>query len=174
MIVIGIDIGMSGAIARVDSRTGECDIRDLPTMLAEENNAKARMRLSGYGIAKIILEWSEPGAARPPVFFENVQARHMGRTEGGPEHGNSIQSQGTLMRSRGIVESAIECMRGEIKPVHPQTWKRKFDLLKKPKYESRLLAIKLYPAAEHLLKRKKDIDRAEALLLAHFGMKELA
>ena len=61
MIVIGIDIGMSGAIARVDSRTGDCDIRDLPTMLAEENNAKDRMRLSGYGIAKIILEWSEPG-----------------------------------------------------------------------------------------------------------------
>lgn len=172
MIILGIDIGMTGAIARVDSVTGQCDILDLPTMLAEENNSMKRMRLSGYGLAQIVLDWSEPGA-RAHVFFENVQARPNGHRESGAVHGNSMQSQGGLMRSRGIVESALECMRCVIHPVHPQTWKNFYHLGGAAKDASRGMAVRLYPAAASLLARKKDINRAEALLIAHYGLLQI-
>lgn len=55
------------------------------------------------------------------------------------------------------------------KPVYPQVWKRHFNLLKKDKDHSRLLAIELFPELENKLSRKKDHNRAEALLIARYG-----
>lgn len=51
--------------------------------------------------------------------------------------------------------------------VSPRKWKKALGLTS-DKEESRKLAIKLYPGMEEQLSRKKDHNRAEALLLAHY------
>jgi crossover junction endodeoxyribonuclease RuvC len=48
----------------------------------------------------------------------------------------------------------------------PQKWKAYHGLLGKEKETSRQLALKKYPQLADILKRKKDTDRAEAILMA--------
>jgi len=56
----------------------------------------------------------------------------------------------------------------EVVEVTPQRWKAGTGLIKKPKEEALVRAKELYPDAENQLKRKKDCDRADAILIGHF------
>lgn len=55
--------------------------------------------------------------------------------------------------------------------VKPAVWKKALGLNKKDKDASIKKAIELFPEMESKLARKKDHDRAEALLLAYYGKK---
>ncbi|WP_062196485.1 hypothetical protein [Caldimonas taiwanensis] len=169
MIVLAVDIGLSGALAAVDHRH-TCVVHDLVTVAAEEASTKPRRRLCGRSLAQQIRQIVPPGEAATLVI-EDVQARPMGN---GGRHGNAIQTQGSLMRSRGIVEGAADVLRLPLKVVQPQTWKRRFGLLGKDKRESLEVARRLFPAAQSLLARQKDHNRAECLLIALWGQMELA
>jgi hypothetical protein len=160
VITIGIDIGLTGAIAATDHR-GSASIADLPL---------AGDRLCGRGLLNLLRQLVPPGEAGL-VLIEDVRPRPMGN---GGAHGNSMHSQGSLMRSRGIVEAAVDIARIEMRVVQPQTWKRHFGLIKADKDEGRQVALRMFPAAAHLLKRKKDHNRADALLIAHYGQKDAA
>ena len=160
MIVLGIDIGLTGALAAVDSR-GTAAVRDLPTV----PDGKGR-RLDGRGLLLAIREFVPIGEAAL-IVFEDVRARPFGN---GSREGNTMHSQGSLMRSRGIVESVADITRLEVRVVQPQTWKRHFGLIGKPKDASADTARGLFPVLAAELKRVKDHNRAEALLLAQWGM----
>lgn len=56
--------------------------------------------------------------------------------------------------------------------IHPMTWKSEFNLIRKGKEDSILTAKHLYPSIAHLLSRKKDHGRAEALLLAEYARRK--
>jgi hypothetical protein len=171
MIVLGIDIGLTGAIVKVCS-DGTWAIGDIPTLAAEEPSKKTKRRIDGRGLADLV-RFYVPADEAALILIEDVQARPIGR-QNGSQHGNSMQSQGSLMRSRGIVEGVLDVLRLPVKVVQPQAWKRAYGLLGGHKDLARGHAVALYPDALAHLKRKKDINRADALLIARYGLEALA
>lgn len=166
MIALAIDIGLTGAIAAVDSY-GAARVVDLPTM--EDGNTR---RIDGRALIRLVRELSPPTGPGARMVIENVQARPKGN---GGAHGNTMHSQGSLMRSRGTVEAVADIAGIELVTVQPQTWKAHFGLKRKQdekpeacKERGRQLALTMYPALAADMKRKKDHNRADAVLLAHW------
>lgn len=177
MITIGIDIGLTGAVAAVDGR-GTASVRDIPTT----PDGKGR-RIDGRGLLLLIREFVPIGEAALLVF-EDVRARSIGN---GGKATNSMASQGSMMRSRGIVEGVADITRLEVKVVQPQAWKRHLGLLMKREegektaaYERRKkeasadAARQRFPLVADQLKRVKDHNRAEALLIAAYAQEVAA
>lgn len=158
MIALAIDIGLTGALAAVDSY-GTARVLDLPTL----PDGKTR-RLDGRALIDAIRGFVAPGEPAQ-LLIEDIRPRPMGN---GGAHGNTMHSQGSLMRSRGIIEAVADIARIELQSVQPATWKRHFGLLKAEKGASLERARLLYPALAGDLKRVKDHNRAEAVLLAHW------
>lgn len=163
-ISLAIDIGLTGAVAAVD-HNGRAQVRDLPTVPDGE-----RHRLDGRGLLDMVRQLV-PAGETCIVVIEDVRPRPM---VNGNARGNTIHSQGSLMRSRGIVEGVLDVLRLTPRAIQPQTWKRHYALLGKDKDESLLTARALFPLAAGDLSRKKDHNRAEALLIAHYGLGEFA
>ena len=162
MIACAIDIGITGAVAFVDSRQ-TCSVHDLPTL--PDGKDGARKRLDGRGLGELIRA-HVPAGEVCVVAFEDVRPRP------NPGRGTSIVTEGALMRSRGVVEGVLDCLRltSRVRVVQPQTWKRHFGLIGKDKKASRALAVELYPSAAHSLQRVKDHNRGESLLIAHYAL----
>lgn len=168
MIAIGIDIGLTGAVGAVDHRGLAC-VQDIPTVTDPDGK-----RIDGRALLELLRRLAPPSEPCT-VVFEDVRPRPMGNAG---RHGNTMHSQGSLMRSRGIVEAVLDIARMKHQTVQPQTWKRHFALLdsqkseKEKKAASLKVARTLYPCAVRDLARVKDHNRAEALLIAHWGLKE--
>lgn len=158
-IVLGIDIGLTGAVAAVDSR-GTCSVADLP-LLAD------RSRINGRALLDLIRSFVAPGEPAM-VVTEDVQPRPQGNAN---RHGNTMYSQGSMMQSKGIVLAATDIARVDVVLVHPQTWKKFYGLIGQDKAASMDKARQLYPDAD--LRLVKHHNRAESLLMAHFGLKRL-
>ena len=161
VIVLGIDIGVTGAIAAVDAR-GTCSVADLPT-LEIQGKRMVRRRIDARGLMELVRQFVPPGEVAL-ALIEDVHTM--------PGRANSPQSQGSLMHSRGVVETVLELARLDVRAVQPATWKRWYGLIGSEKADGIEKARALYPLAAHL-KRKKDHNRADALLLAHFGQRTM-
>lgn len=157
-VALAVDIGLTGAIAAVDAY-GKAQVQDLPTL----PDGKTR-RLDARALILAIRAWVPVGESSMMVI-EDIRPRPMGN---GNRAGNTIHSQGSLMRSRGIVEAVADIARIELQTVQPATWKRHYGLIKAEKTESLERARALYPVLADSLKRQKDHNRAEAILLAHW------
>lgn len=164
MICLGIDIGLTGAVGAVDSR-GSCQVADIPTRIDGKTN-----RIDGRALIYLLRQFVPAGESFI-VAFEDVRPRPQGN---GGAHGNSMHSQGSLMRSRGIVEAVLDIARAEGKVVQPQAWKRHFGLIGTNKDAARLKAIELFPLQAHELRLKKFHNRADAVLIAQYAMARFA
>jgi hypothetical protein len=168
MIVIGIDIGVTGALTAVDSR-GSCQIRDLPTQSVEVkakagSKAMVKRRLCPVGLMRLVREFVPAGEAGL-ALYEDVHSMP----------GDSGPSGFSLGESRGIVRAVLELARMDARAVQPQAWKRHYGIVKDAKgNEARARAALLYPAAAPLLARVKDHNRADSVLIAHYGLGVLA
>lgn len=160
MVIIGIDIGMRGALAVVDQQAAR-SVEDLPLITTETDK-----RLNGLMLYGMLLPWSVSGR----VVAEDIRPR----PSDSRGHGNTMHSQGSLMRSRGIVEAVCDVLELRIEWVQPQSWKRAYGLLGSNKEASRQTALALMPEMAHLMARKRDEGRAEALLIARYGMQRFA
>ena len=158
-VVIGIDIGVTGAISAVDSYGG-AQIADIPT-LDIPGKRMVRRRIDARGLMLLVRQFV-PAGQQALAMIEDIHTM--------PGAGNSPQSQGSLMHSLGVVQTVLEIARLEIASVSPQTWKRHFGLIGKEKADCLEIARRLYPTQEHMLKRKKDHNRGDSLLLAHWGL----
>lgn len=159
MIFIGIDPGLTGAISFVTERT--CAVEDLPTMPLPGNGLIKR-KIDGRALVALIRA-NVPAGEKAEAYLELVS------TMGGKD--NAVQTQGSLMRSLGTIETVLECM--GIKPtmLAPQKWKR-FYGLDADKKKSLEKARQLYETAP--LNLAKHHNRAEALLIAHWGLRNKA
>ena len=72
-------------------------------------------------------------------------------------------------RSVGALEATVALCNVPLEIIEPSVWKRALRLKGKDKEGSRQKALELFPHAQHLLARKKDHQRAEAMLIAYFG-----
>lgn len=161
MIILGIDIGVTGAVAAVDSR-GSCQVRDLPTVEIAGNRV-VRRKIDVRGLLQIVREFVPPGE-KAIALYEDVHAG-MGR---------GAAARSSLDLNRGRVEAVLELARLDVRAVQPQTWKRYFGLIGKEKGDAREIAARLYPDAAQQFKRAKDHNRADAVLIANYGQGKLA
>lgn len=159
MIAIGIDPGLTGALSFIDSR-GSVVVEDIPTVPLG-GNGLVKLKVDGLALARLVRNHC-PATDGVLVVCEAVRAMP----------GNAIQTQGSLMRSLGAIEAVFEVLRFPVLLVEPQTWKRHFGL-KSDKGASLTVARTLYPQCT-AIGRAKDHNRAESLLLAHYGRTVLA
>jgi hypothetical protein len=171
-IILGIDIGLTGAICRLGGGLPP-RLEDLPNLPdgaprpGRGNSEWQPMRLDGRALLHLMRELV-PADQSALVLIEDIRPRP------NPTRGTSIVTEGSLMRSRGVVESAVEIARFQLQAVVPQTWQKMYGLGGASTDELLALARSLYPDLDSQLKRKKDHNRADAVLIAHYASRRLA
>lgn len=155
MIRIGIDPGISGAIAAIDDHDNVIMLRDMPTM--PRLHGKGDM-VNGAELASIIMDASAGNESI--AYLEQVAAM--------PNQG--VTSMFHFGESVGIVLGVLQTLQCRYTRPTPQQWKKAAGITGKDKDSARTLAIQLFPAISDKLTRKKDIGRADALLIAKFGL----
>lgn len=156
MIALGIDIGITGAVAAVDHHS-TARIDDIPTSPVPGRRTVSR-EIDPLALMALIRTIVRPGEAAI-AMIEDI---HGGFGKGGA-------ARASTMDSRGVVRAVCAIARIRVVSVPPGVWKRHYGLLKTEKAASLERARALYPAQAHMLKRQKDHNRAEALLLAHYA-----
>jgi hypothetical protein len=163
--IAGIDPGFSGAAALFGPGGGASnfpkiiDIIDLRT--AGEGGGK---RLDVLYLQSWLLD-HRPDAA----YCENVQMMPSIPGADGVRRAMGAATGGKFMRCAGHIEATVVCCGVDLKLTMPSQWKRHFGLTGPNKNNSIALAVDLCPEAAHWLSRKKDHNRAEAVLLAVYG-----
>jgi hypothetical protein len=152
MKFLGCDPGIHGAFALVEVNGDAChvvDAIDIPTI-----GTKAKERVNVHAIQEWILRHGPHRA-----FIER----------GGTMPRRGIASAYKFGRSVGALEAVIALCAIPLEIVEPSVWKQVLRLKGKDKELSRQRALELFPRAQHLLARRKDHQRAEAMLLAYYG-----
>lgn len=171
-LVLGIDPGLTGACAVID-HNGLRAVFDLPTMPIPGVGPKAMVqrKLDAHALCRLLLQHCPASEGKPTVVIESVS------TMGGKN--NAVQTQGSLLRTLGALESVVECLRFPVNYAAPQTWKRFYGLIDSEltdterKRKAMECARRLYPTCAEI-GRAKDHNRAESILLAHWHMRKSA
>lgn len=172
MIVIAIDPGLTGACSVID-HNGLRGVFDLPTMQIPNVGPKAMVqnKIDGRAFCALLLKHCPVADGKPTFVIEAVG------TMGGAD--NAVQTQGSLLRSLGALETVAECLNFPVVYVNSQKWKRFFGLIDpalKPAQRKKAAlecARRLYPNCSDIA-RAKDHNRAESILIGHWMAKELA
>lgn len=148
MKILGIDPGINGGAAIWDGKM-VVDAIDLPTV-----GEKAKRRIA----VQEFRDWVRSNSPDHAIV-ERAQAM--------PDQG---ASSGYLYgRAVGALEAVVGCLDIPLTIIEPRAWKTFHGLVKTDKEASRQRAIQLCPAAAHLMARKMDHGRAEAILIAIYG-----
>ena len=159
MIIIGIDPGLDGAIAAIDTNQTFAAVFDMPTL--ELKSGKKRKRtIDCHNVVKILTDLSDGEHCR--AFLELVHSMP----------GQGVRSMFTMGQTFGALKMALTALKIPFEEVTPQRWKKEIlHGTMKDKDASRYKAQQLFPSVE--LSRKKDHNRADALLIAEFGRRLL-
>jgi len=158
IIFIGIDVGLTGAVAAIPDHTGwPVKIHDTPTLMI----ASGRKNKRDYMIpemVRILNSYYDPNCnVYAHVVIESVHAM--------PKQG--VSSTFSFGRGLGIWEGVLSALGIPYEFVTPQRWKKEMmGGMGKDKSASRLRAMQLFPQLSDQLNLKKHDGRAEALLLA--------
>ena len=166
MRIMGIDPGLSGALAVIDTETGEVFVDDMPVIevlrkrVRSKRTKKMRDKVRRAVCGKRVADWVEE--FKPDVaIVEKVGSRP----------GEGVVSVFTFGESYGKVCGAVEAMNVQLLSVTPAVWKRHTGLLGTDKKASIRAACRMFPKVRDRLSRVKDNGRAEALLIAAYGHK---
>lgn len=148
--VLGIDPGVIGAWALVTVEGRLVDAGHLPVV----GEGKQRM------ISPALLH------QRLTPYVDCFHTVVMERVQSSPQQGVSTAFK--FGRAYGCLEGFFQGSGCTIEYITPQAWKRHCGLRGGPAYKdlSRVMALNRWPGAAALLQRKKDVDRAEAALIA--------
>jgi crossover junction endodeoxyribonuclease RuvC len=155
MRVLGVDPGAGGALAMYDTDLEALVIADMPTMPVRTGKTTRRQISEGVLVATL-RNW-QPHEA----YLERVHSMP----------GQGVTSAFTFGQSYGLIRGILTGLTIPWHLVTPQEWKRYFRL-GPDKREARLIAARLLPANASSFARVKDDGRAEAALLALFGVKQ--
>lgn len=159
MIVIGCDPGLTGALAFLDHHGTLIALHDIPTMANPDASPKATIKREVDVCALHELIRSRvPACESVLCVMEHVSV--MG--------GKGSQAIVSLAATKASIMAVLRLLRLDAKRVTPQAWKR-FYGLDSDKARCLHAARTLYPEAS--LARAKDHNRAEALLIARFALR---
>ena len=155
MLVIGIDPGISGSICFFNE--GKIiDVVEMPTMIEGKKNKK---QVNGAQIFnEISAKIKELEKKDIKIVIEQVSAMP----------GQGVTSMFNFGQSYGILKGICSAMQLPMYFVRPAKWKKYFNLINSEKDASRTRAIEIFPYFSSQLSRKKDSNKADAILLASF------
>ena len=155
MLIIGIDPGISGSICFFeDGRIIE--VIEMPTMIDGKKNKRQVNGAQIYNeITKRISSRSNEDIR---VVIEQVSAMP----------GQGVTSMFNFGQSFGILKGICSAMQLSMYFVRPTKWKKHFSLINSQKDASRTRAIEIFPYFSSQLSKKKDSNKADAILIASF------
>tara|TARA_Y100000591_G_C21585308_1_gene570408 strand:- start:170 stop:664 length:495 start_codon:yes stop_codon:yes gene_type:complete len=155
MLIIGIDPGVSGSICFF--KDGKIiDVIEMPTMTDGKKNKKQVNGSQVYNeISKIINKLKDQDIR---VVIEHVSAMP----------GQGVTSMFNFGQSFGILKGLCAAMQIPMFFVRPARWKKHFNLINSQKDASRTRAIEIFPYFSSQLSKKKDTNKADAILIASF------
>ena len=155
MMIIGIDPGLSGSICFF--KDGKIlDVIEMPTMTEGKKNKK---QVNGSQIYNEILKRiDEIDNEDIRVVIEQVSAMP----------GQGVTSMFNFGQSFGILKGICSAMKLPMYFVRPAKWKKYFNLINSEKDASRTRAIEIFPYFSSQLTKKKDANKADAILIASF------
>ena len=155
MLIIGIDPGISGSICFFED--GKiADVIEMPTMIEGKKNKK---QVNGSQIYNEILKRINKFHKKDiRVIVEQVSAMP----------GQGVTSMFNFGQSFGILKGICSAMQLPIYFVRPAKWKKYFNLINSEKDASRTRAIEIFPYFSSQLSKKKDANKADAILIASF------
>ena len=155
MLIIGIDPGISGSICFLDN--GKIlDVIEMPIMTDGKKNKKQVNGSQVYNEITKRIKQFEKNEIR--VVIEHVSAMP----------GQGVTSMFNFGQSFGILKGICTAMQLPMYFVRPAKWKKYFNLLNSEKDASRTRAIEIFPYFSSQLSRKKDSNKADAILIASF------
>ena len=155
MLVIGIDPGITGSICFFED--GKIiDVIEMPNMPEGKKNKK---QVNGAQVFhEISLKIKDKKKENIKVIIEQVSAMP----------GQGVTSMFNFGQSYGILKGICSAMQLPMYYVRPAKWKKHFNLLNSEKDASRTRAIEIFPYFSTQLSRKKDSNKADAILIASF------
>jgi len=155
MLIIGIDPGISGSICFFQD--GKIiDVVEMPTMTEGKKNKK---QVNGSQIFnEISARINKLDNKDFNAVVEQVSAMP----------GQGVTSMFNFGQSFGILKGICSAMQLPIYFVRPAKWKKYFNLINSEKDASRTRAIEIFPYFSSHLSRKKDSNKADAILIASF------
>ena len=155
MLIIGIDPGISGSVCFFED--GKIlDVVEMPTMTEGKKNKKQVNGSQIYNeISKRIKDLDKKNIK---VIIEQVSAMP----------GQGVTSMFNFGQSFGILKGICSAMQLPMYFVRPAKWKKYFNLINSEKDASRTKAIEIFPYFSSNLSKKKDSNKADAILIASF------
>lgn len=154
---IGIDPGLSGAIALVDYSGIFKEVLDIPTMMKGTGKGVVKKQLNAKELQNIIA-WMIAEYGHLHAYVENVNSMP----------GQGVSSVFSLGDTCGVIRAVLACENIPVDFIAPITWKKYYKLTR-DKEEARAKAIKLYPDAAQYLTNVGHHNRAEAILMARYA-----
>ena len=155
MLIIGIDPGISGSICFFQDGKIK-DVLEMPTMIEGKKNKK---QVNGSQIFNEISDKIKKiDKKNIKVVIEHVTAMP----------GQGVTSMFNFGQSFGILKGICSAMQLPVYFVRPATWKKYFNLINSEKDASRTRAIEICPYYSSHLSRKKDSNKADAILISSF------
>ena len=155
MIIIGIDPGISGSICFFQD--GKIlDVIEMPTMTDGKKNKR---QVNGSQIYNEIFKRIKQIDTKDiKVIIEQVSAMP----------GQGVTSMFNFGQSFGILKGICSAMQLSMYFVRPAKWKKYFNLINSEKDASRTKAIEIFPYFSANLAKKKDSNKADAILIASY------
>ena len=153
MIVVGIDPGLSGAIAILENNK-VLNIFDMPVMAEGKKNKR---QLNSAQLVNIIKDSTKPDD-EIAVVVEQVNAMP----------GQGVTSMFNFGQTFGAIKGVCAALELPIFFVRPSKWKKHFELINSSKDSSRTKVIEMYPSLSNQLTKKKDVNKSDAILIARF------
>ena len=155
MLIIGIDPGISGSICFFED--GKIlDVIEMPTMTEGKKNKRQVNGAQIYNEISKRTQRTEKKDVR--VIIEQVSAMP----------GQGVTSMFNFGQSFGILKGISSAMQLPMYFVRPARWKKYFNLINSEKDASRTRAIEIFPYFSGELSKKKDSNKADAILIASF------
>ena len=153
MLIIGIDPGLRGAVAFL--KKGQIiNLFEMPIMSEGKKN---KNQLNNAQLARLIKE-NIDDFSKATVVVEKVNAMP----------GQGVTSMFNFGQSFGILKGISSAMQLPMYFVRPAKWKKYFNLINSEKDASRTRAIEIFPYFSSQLSKKKDSNKADAILIASF------
>jgi crossover junction endodeoxyribonuclease RuvC len=153
MKIIGIDPGLSGAIAVLENNK-VLNIFDMPVMSEGKKNKRQLNSALLVSLLKENIDQSEEVS----IVVEQVNAMP----------GQGVTSMFNFGQTFGAIKGVCAALELPIFFVRPSKWKKYFELINSSKDSSRTKAIEMYPMLSKQLAKKKDVNKSDAILIARF------
>ena len=155
MLIIGIDPGITGAICFFEDRK-IIDLVEMPNMAAGKKNKRQVNGAQVYNeIFKRIKNYNKKDIK---VVIEQVSAMP----------GQGVTSMFNFGQSFGVLKGICSAMQLPMYFVRPAKWKKYYNLINSKKDASRTKVIEIFPYISTQLSKKKDSNKADAILIASF------